>query len=228
MGVNAKIYLNAHAKPKDIMYVIIKSIGNEFSYKGSLKKEVDPTQLASKTNPWKIIPVDLDYKINLSDMDYFELNFSDPCKQKYQTLLHLNIEDDPNSYNNEKLLSPKSNEIWLCIGKKLVDFFGGKMMYADCNDESDPKNWYINKKALFPKKTKSQDGDERWYQFQNALNKLKPITKNELEEMNQFSVYPGDERIPTLGYYLEKMEMAEKLSKQLNRKDVPKKSTLKV
>ncbi len=229
MGVNAKVYINSHARPKDIMYVILKSLGHEFLHKtNSVRKEIDPSHLSSKSNPWKLQPNNVDYKINLSDTEYFEINFVDPCKQAYQTLLHLHIEDDPHSWNNEKMLSPRSNEIWLCISKKLVDFYGGKMWYADCSDEEDPNNWYINKKGLFPKKTKSQDGDERWYQFQNALNKVKPITKLEIEEMNKFSAYPSDERIPILKYFLDKLEMAENLTKELKNKDKENKQNLKI
>lgn len=229
MGVNAKIYLNAHAKPKDIMYVILKSVGHEFKYRATHpKKDIDPTRLASPSNSWKIEPITTEYKINLSDVDYFELNFSDPCNQRYSTLLHFSLEDNQHSWNNEKLLSPKCNEIWLSIGKKLVDFYGGKMWYADCNDDEDPKNWYVNKKGLFPKKTKSQDGDERWYQFQNALNKVKPITKLEIEQMNEFSAYPSDERIPKLKYFLDKLEMVENLTKELKNKGTESKRKLKI
>lgn len=229
MGIDTRIYLNTHAKPKDIISVILKSLGHEFDYRSNkLKIQIDPNHLSSKSNPWKLVVNNSDYNIKLSDPEYFELNFEDPCKQKYQTLLFLNIEDDPNLYNNEKLLSPRANEIWLSIGKKLVDFFGGKMMYADCNSDTDPNNWYINKKGLFPKKTKSQDGDERWYQFQNCLNKVKRITKLELEDMKKHSAYPNDERIPNLKYYFDKLEMAEQLSKTLNKNNTKKNKSIKI
>ncbi len=215
MAINTKIYLQTHAHPKEVLDVIQKTLGTDFIQSG-LRGDFDPKKPSSKDNSWSLkLPKNCGH-IELSDVDYFSLNIKDPLNQDYNVLFFFKAEDDPEVLNNEKLLTPKSSTIWLVLGKKLVDFFGGKMLYADSTSKEN-EQWYINKKGIFPKKAKGQSGDDRWYQYHNCLSKVKILTSKDIEEMEPFSCY-DDERTVALKSYLEKYQLSLDISKKLSSK----------
>lgn len=84
---------------------------------------------------------------------------------------------------NGRLLSPPSTAFWICVGKKLVDFFGGKVNYNDCKEE-----WDYCKPFKHWKKNCPEDGKE-FNNLQNRMLSLMPITVAELKEAKKFAVY---------------------------------------
>lgn len=226
MGIDTRIYLNNHAKPQHIFDVLQKIVGVDFEIRtfDDDKHKVDVNKEAGPDNRWYLKPNKLSKgEIIPSSISYFTLDFCDIANNDYHCLLHFDIEDDDNILNNEKMLSPPATAIWCVLGKRLIDFFGGKMLFADSSDYDDPKNWYYCNNPKFPAKTKEQKGDDRWYQYYNNLSKESLITSKEINDMKEKSSYWNDRDI-SLFNYLEKYEEACALSKSLKKKN---KSTTK-
>jgi hypothetical protein len=229
MGVNCKIYLSNHAHPKKVYQVVRKYMGHEFEYDSfkdyssnskKEKKPINPEQEGSEKNPWHIrFKDDEDNYVIPEDLNYCQLIFKDLAENNYSALISYDYEDDSNMLNGEKLLNPSSEVVWCAIGKCLVDFFGGKMIYSDTNDDK----FYVNKKApQFPKQKAEQTSDERWYQYFNALNKVKPIQKADLDFIDNMGVTSVGQRSKKLMDFLEQYEkiifLHQKLDKNLEKK----------
>lgn len=78
-------------------------------------------------------------------------------------------------------LNPKSTPFWISVGKRLVDWFGGFLVYSDCGDESGD-NLYAGKRShqtdedfMVP-----HDG-EPWDLYQKEASELPSVTKAELK-----------------------------------------------
>lgn len=229
MGIDVKIFLNQHAKAEHVFEVIQKIVGHDFNYKTfDSKKNIkynfnEPT---SKENPWYYKPLKSDYNhIEIKNTDYFVFHFKDCVGSHYQSLFHFDIEDD--DFDNGKLMGPRSCANWGAIGKRLVDFFGGKMMYADCQDPDDVKNWHIGKNPKYPPRKKGQDSDDRWYQYYNVLAKEPILTKDEILNMKDFCAAWVD-RDEKLVEYLTKYEQAIELSNNLKDKPQTKRKSTKL
>jgi len=66
----------------------------------------------------------------------------------------------------------------------LVDFFGGRMDYQDCDDSyEDYTKWPKSSRHNRP-----QDG-KPWQNFQKRMEAVKPLTKEELETFDCFAAY---------------------------------------
>lgn len=212
MGVDAKIYLEPHARTSQIFDVILKVIGHEFRptvlsiHKGKPNLSEPP----SKNNRWHLKPViDDDNKIEPTDVRYNTISFQDAVGSNYNCLIHLDCEDE--YFNYGKSLNPSSTPIWHAIGKRLVDFFGGKMLYSDCSDYDDPNNWYVNENAKFPARVSGQDSDDRWYQFYYALFNEPILLSKEIIENKDVYKYLHDREKQLFDYleYLEKVKLVE-------------------
>ena len=85
---------------------------------------------------------------------------------------------------NARLMLPRSYPIWIAVGRRLVDFLGGSIHYADCAGgepdyaKTSPRNCNC-----------PNDGDE-WDDFQQEMFNIKPITKKELKQAEQWASYP--------------------------------------
>ena len=78
------------------------------------------------------------------------------------------------------LLSPRSTPFWVAVGTRLVDWFGGYLVYSDCGDFSG-SNLYKGKRShpvdddwFLP-----HDGDA-WTEYQTEASKLTKVTDREL------------------------------------------------
>ncbi len=218
MGINARIYLNPHANATHVHEVCQKVVGVNFDIKTLAKdglSSVDLKNPTSKNNSWYLKPSsDSKGIIEPSDVNYFNFNFKDVADNSYSCLFHLNLDDDDYSLNNEKLMSPPSTPAWCAIGKRLIDFFGGKMLYSDAGDFDDSKNWYFCENPKFPTKSKGQSGDDRWYQYYNLLKNEPILTHKEIIDMKEKTSY-WNERDSSLSDYLSKYELAVSLSESL-------------
>lgn len=75
-----------------------------------------------------------------------------------------------------RLLYPRMSNFWVAVGKRLVQFFGGQVDYNDC----DAVEINFRRRPKSRKMNAPSDGSS-WYDFQERLLKLKPLTRDELE-----------------------------------------------
>ncbi len=97
-------------------------------------------------------------------------------KQHYSTW-HWEPEDEG------RLLYPKANPFWIAVGLKLVDFFGGTIVYTD-TDGRKP-----NHRAKKPRQSNNPQDGKPWQDFQDAILAVKPLTKAELRAADKLSAY---------------------------------------
>lgn len=84
-------------------------------------------------------------------------------------------------------LSPSSTPVWIAIGNRLVEFFGGELIPNDCTDKNI---------RILPWKEKievSPENDPEWTGFYNGIKEIKPITKEEVKQYEKIAGYPEDE-----------------------------------
>jgi hypothetical protein len=87
-----------------------------------------------------------------------------------------------------RLLMPRATAFWIAIGRGLVRFFGGEIVYNDCTgNEADFKC----KKPR--KRNNPQDGDE-WQGFQEEKFEVKPITKKKLDQAEELAAYKTEKK----------------------------------
>lgn len=229
MGTDTKIYLSNHAKTEQVFAVIQKVMGADFTQSTSGGRTINKSKPASGNNPWHIKFKKNDgNNIKLSDKSYFQFVFLDPIGNTQSTLYFFEGMDSDYSYDQEKYMNPSSSAIWGVLGKRLVDFFGGKVLFSDSADSDNPDNWHVCENPKFPKRTKADDDNQRYYLYNNLLFNEKLITSNELEEMQKVTRY-WDEDDSKLLDYLKKYEAAKELSDSLHTNpEKVKGKTLKV
>lgn len=235
MGVNANIYLPAHVKTQQVFEVIQKTMGVEFvkstfndqkhiyvnGKSTTIESPVpfDPDTPSTESNPWYMeLSKNAKGGIELKDVSYFSFTFYDLADNYYQSLYHLENEEEKALEPGCKSLNPQPTTAWCVIGKRLVDFFGGKMMYSDARDEDEEDNWYHNTSPIFPLKSLEQSSNDRWYQYQNALNETPMISVKEMQEMANYAAYSDNERDVKLIAFLTKFERFQALEAKLEDK----------
>lgn len=86
-----------------------------------------------------------------------------------------------------RLLLPRSTAFWIAAGNRLVDFFGGRIDWNDC----DTKDWNRRVRAKTREQNSPEDG-EAWDDFQTRLLSLKPLHRDEIDAMRKHAAYPDD------------------------------------
>ena len=236
MGINANIYLPAHVKTQQVFEVIQKTMGVEFvkstfndqkhiyvnGKSTTIESPVpfDPSSPANEGNPWRMeLSNNTKNSIQLKDVSYFTFTFYDLADNHYSSLYFLEAGEDERSLEPGcKSLNPPPTTAWCVIGKRLVDFFGGKMMYSDARDEDEEDNWYHNTSPIFPLKSLEQSSNDRWYQYQNALNETPMISVKEMQDMAEYAAYSDSERDIKLIEFLTKFERFQSLEAKLEDK----------
>jgi hypothetical protein len=82
-----------------------------------------------------------------------------------------------------RLLNPRSSAFWICVGRGLVDFFGGTVDYCDCDTVE------VDYKARRKFKDNSPEDGQPWHDFQDAMLAVKPITKAQLNKAREWAAY---------------------------------------
>lgn len=162
MGVNTLIYLKPSMSTREICDVI-----------GILKG-------AKKT------------KSSLTDtVDYIKVEHSqvkpscvaECCELHLENgyyLLH--YEPDYTPIEGARLIMPRSQSEEIAIGKRLVDIFGGYVVYQDTDDR---KADYIG----YPERVYLLNRDKEFDEWQNFLENLKPLTQKEIKDCEQYAAY---------------------------------------
>lgn len=244
MGINCNIYLPADTEVKKVFDVIQKVMGAEFvketfkknqpaRYKGpDVFIEFDGLLNASNDNPWHL-NISKDYaqtnKIEYKDTSYLSLMFRDFIDQDFYCLYFTEYDCKELVEPGGKMLNPSHGAIWCVLGKRLVDFFGGKMLYSDERDEDDQANWYIKTEGKFSRKNWNEGNNElnnKWYNYQNVLSNEPRISSQELMDMKEHAYwYERDEKLYSS---LRKLEQLESLENTLIKDESKKRSSLKI
>lgn len=227
MGVDTRIILKNHASVEKVYDVLAVVLGAEKTYKSySNPEDYDITKPSERGNGWciKVLHNEND-KAEYKDFTYFDVQVTDICGNQFNTLYFYDIDDSPDIQNGERMLSPRCSGAWLAIGKKLVDFFGGEMVIADCNDFDDPDNLYKVETPMYS--PLMEGGDDRWYAFNNALKALEPLTGKDILEFKDICAYWGD-REDSLINHLSKITQHRELQKELNSENIDTKKKMKL
>lgn len=108
-----------------------------------------------------------------------DLVFQDPTGTKHAWPFFSEPEDEKG-----KSLLPDMDALALAIGWRLVTFFGGEVY-----PQPDKGHFVVDaRQGLYPVRQADQTADERWYQFQNALQALPALTSDYLKRA---SARPG-------------------------------------
>jgi hypothetical protein len=83
-----------------------------------------------------------------------------------------------------KLLMPRSTPFWIAVGRELVDFFGGSMLYQD--DSSHEVDYFR------PSRDNTTEGrldESNFYEMQKRIESVKPLTVQNLHDASKFAPY---------------------------------------
>jgi hypothetical protein len=178
MGVNCKIKLPLSTSSYRIFTLAQKLVGAEYKLAGDNKKEIDETIEPSEDNYWyprypnKLEPT------RISGYSLFTLNTI--TKQEHQWHFFFEEEEE-----NWKILHLPCDAFSQAIAKRIVDFFGGIVLYADYHDWDDKEHTYENNNPTFPKKETTQTSDDRFLQFYQVLFHEKELNYTDFEAIKQ-------------------------------------------
>ena len=168
MGIDCKIYLPANVAIDNVANVIgilagAKSKKHYFQddIKGGWSTEVEGVKITTSGIP---------------TCAYIEIQGLSEASRKCRENNFIHVLYHFETPTGERLLMPSSNNFWIAISKKLVDFFGGRVDFNDC--DSVEINYKVEPKE--DKFNNPQDGDE-WYNLQNRLLELKPLTDDDFQ-----------------------------------------------
>lgn len=214
MSNDCRIELPLHVRSKQVLEVIGKLLGMPFEVKTDKKPprgwmssnssencSFDSTLPCSPENDWYLFFNDsLKQESYINIINIISMKFEDLAGSGYDWNFHVETVDE-----NCKLLTPNSYLVAGAVGKKLVDFFGGTVIYSE-----DKELEYKNNTPLFPPKLSTQTSNDRYYQFYNSLYSIKMITANDLLEAEN-KVYIRTERDNKLIEYLKVYETYKKI-----------------
>lgn len=228
MGVNTKIQLPLHVRGDYVLQVIGKVVGEPWT-KGTFGKDksvridgrwrtvkeplaFDPDQPPSRANPWHVRFENPNMKVQPSDFTHSlaTMIFTDASGAHHGWYWH--TEDENERF---KQLTPGAHALAVAVGRRLVAFFGGQIIYNDTNDKINYK--VAVSKARFPKMKPSQTSNDRWDQFHGLLAEEPMLTAAELRKaIARMGTRPCDEQLLAK---LEVLESAEQLDEALPTAD---------
>jgi hypothetical protein len=185
MGVDVYIYINNKARLRDVADVIGILAGNEpykqkfsGSWSDGWSAEVDNVETKSGCMPECA-------EILVKAPDGGKLVDG---QESHWVLWHW----EPSRYNNNyHVICPPATPFWIAVGKKLADFFGGKLDYNDCDDSEID---YEKKRGKVRLGEYAEDG-EGWEKLQEAKLKLKPLSQADMKEALKHAAYKEIEKV---------------------------------
>lgn len=227
---DTKIFLPPHAPTEKVFKVIQKIMGCDFTqevfeehYMTNMghtitKKPVfDEFLPSSSENPWFVKLKSSSFnKIALLSPEHFQFYIEDICSNKWNSMYFLDTYDNQLALPGERGMNPDACVTWATIGKRLIDFFGGRMLYSTSLDENDKNNWYIKKKGKLPIKKPGQTSDEIWHIFQNLFLNEPIISFQELKSMEKYCAI--NEQDKNLMLFLKRFEHLQQLDSSLSKK----------
>lgn len=155
MGVGCRILLPGNVRIRDVCSVIAVAVGFEPSVEPLTKTGVS-TRVKGVTA-----------KASTDTMpDFLTVQFDNR---------HCYFSYEPTDVNpGGRTLNPKSTAFWCLVGQRLVDVFGGKVDYNDCDDIAFD---YVKRNRSNAMNCPN-DGDE-WNALQYRIANVPPITEQE-------------------------------------------------
>lgn len=218
MGVDINIKLPLHLKASHLLKVMAKLSGHEMIKRplGDDEETVDLNLPCEKDNAWSIRfdkdNIRIDHKPEI-DADFSMIEYVNTIEENRTLYFHRIPEDE-----DCQLLTSRSNPWNVALGNRLIEFFGGSIIYNDSYDKADKK--VINKNAIFPRRLPTQVGDDRFFQFYNALDQLKPITAEEVLGAQKKAAYSFDQKQLSQWEHLRVQEMASKEKDELEQSTI--------
>lgn len=175
MQLYSIIQISRNIELSKVLFLINRLIGASFVQINEnhmiYSSKIDSCNFQSPSsygNPWFLDLLNhLVFYSKENSHSYQTFSFLDPFQQKKQIA---SIEKHYLYYEFDVPLNP----IWYKIGQKIVDCFGGKMIYNQLISEQNEHNIYI-KNHLHMTDFKSTSG---FYQFQNILWETKPLDES--------------------------------------------------
>lgn len=182
MSTNTIIRLPKHATNEQIMSVIGRYVGSHSEKEGLNQPDCDFGLPCSENNTWHYLffPKEEQFGIKAASHSFLShgiLSFPDITSQQWGWFFHQENEED-----DWKTVRPGSHALAVAVGRRLVEFFGGEVVYSDCEEKDEPDFKRKNYQCEFPKRLKNQAPNSRFYQFQNALDKVSLISVQELDD----------------------------------------------
>lgn len=211
MGASTVINLPAHASSRKILEVVGKIAGmecgvssfeeNSFSGKRSRVPPYDSSRPIGADNQGTVEFAAPRENFQLISSDYpYELGdgkilFSDMTGERHAWFLNIDADKEDGS----RTLRPGSHPLAAAIGARLVDFFGGSVVFNDGKDDA-PGNIYrvAKSKAKFPPRKKEDVDSSRFYLFQNLLLGEPVITVAEIEAAKRKAAHSGELKLDPL------------------------------
>jgi hypothetical protein len=176
MGVDVRIMVNARARIRDVADVIGILAGKQ-----PYKRDFDGF------DGWSTEVDDVEYKPSKHMAECAEIMIRSSQEQplvdghkNHWVLWHW----EPSEKYHCHVMQPPSTPFWIAVGKGLVDFFGGKLDYNDC----DSKDIDYEARGRVRLGEYSEDGIG-WEKLQNAKLNLKPITMADMKKMDKHAAY---------------------------------------
>lgn len=186
MGVNTNIYLPHDVKLDDVADVIGQLLGLKVRWR-SVKAIFGGGKYryvaGVKLHPCEDMP------------QLCGITFSPP---KGKTLVdgedghHVNYHFEPGSQYAGKygrLLMPHAYPVWIAVAIRLAKFFGGKVVYRDCEGITKAYGTYANRYFPKPRATNCPEDGKPWEDFKEAKYSIEPLTQKDLDRANKVAAY---------------------------------------
>lgn len=167
MGVNCQIILPNNVRIRDVAKVMAKLAGNE-----SRLEQLGRDSIVCNVEHFNVTA-------RMAEMA--EIRFDAPIrKEETQAYVGYHFEHEQDG----RLLAPKATAFWIAMGKALVDFFGGALVYHDMG----------NKRPNYKKPAKSRainapsDGIA-WRKFQERIHAVAALTETEISAAKEHASY---------------------------------------
>lgn len=210
MSVNTKIRLPLHAQSRRVVQVIARLVGMGFEVKNHAGRIYALEEMGE--GGWH-----LDFprkKVQTKPVEGGDFSYGYLCCQPEhgESIKWMFHSEDGDNEDLKTLMAP-ATPLGAAVGRQLVAFFGGELVPLDTTEKvavaQDAQT------ALFPPAHKHQTGDERWFQFYEALWQLQPLTPRAFLEAAgwvQYSPTECFEQHRDLLKYLGALELEQKLA----------------
>ena len=171
MGSDTNIYLPANVRAVDVAKVIGALLG-ERTEKRHFSQSIGggwSADNASRVEPTTVPTMAMIY-------------IGAPGEMKKSFYYHFECSEKPGC----RLVSAHNTPKVIAVGRALVDFFGGSVVYNDCADTGNKPNYQRTPKS--DEDNCPNDGTP-WYHLQQRIIDIKPIGEAELEKVRPFASY---------------------------------------
>jgi hypothetical protein len=107
------------------------------------------------------------------------------------TRLHVQYHQEVGAkWSGCKLMMPRSTAFWLAMGRRLIEFFGGGLVYSDHDFDGKTFNETV------PPKSNDENGPEDgapWQSFQDRVHAIQPLTRAEVRAMRRHAAYDDED-----------------------------------